>query len=198
MRWRWLLPVWSILSGVAPTALAGPPPAKPEVLDGIVAVMDLTPVLLSELRSRAKPALIQLGASGPETGPERAAAETQLYREVLSRMIDDLLFTAAAERARLVVTVDEIDAALRTIATTQGVTPTELLAAAKAAGFPRKEYREEIRRQILQARVVRLRIMPRIKGYDSLPEPAREQRLREEQTRWLGEQRAAHFIELRL
>jgi parvulin-like peptidyl-prolyl isomerase len=160
--------------------------------------MDSTPVLLSEVRSRAKLILRQLDAKGLPKGPAREAVEAQVYRDMLSRMIDDLLFAAAAKRARLVVTVDEIDAAIQTLATTQGLTRPELLAAAKTAGLAEKEYREELGRQILQAKVVRQRILPRIKGLKGLPDPAIERRIQEEQTRWLDEQRAAHFIEVRL
>ena len=198
MRWRWFLPALSIFSGPAPAALAASPPGKVEILDGIVAVVDSTPILLSELRSRAKPLMRQLDAAGPKTGPARAAVEAQLHREVLGKMIDWLLFADAAAKARVGVDLAEVDAALQTVASSQGLTLSQLMAAAKEAGFSEKEYREEIRRQILQAKMVQLRIKPRIKGYESLPEPARAPRLDEEQRKWLTEQRAAHFIEVRL
>lgn len=202
MRWRWVFPVCSFFAILSPAALAESPPAKTELLDGIVAVVDATPVLLSELRSRAKPTLLKLDASGLTKGPERSAAEAQVYRDILSRMVDELLFSAAAERAKLVVTVEEIDTAIQALAAAQGQTSPKVLAAANAAGFTDKEFREEVRRQVLETKVVRRWILPRIKGRDArddaLPDSAIDRRLEEARARWLDEQRAAHFIEVRL
>jgi peptidyl-prolyl cis-trans isomerase SurA len=193
MRWRWFLPVLSLALGSAPPKTAAASPKTVGLIDRVIAVVGYEPVLLSELRARAKPYLVQLKA-----GPARVAAEAQLLRELLNRMIDELLIAAEADRSKLPVTPSEIDAAIQTVATDQGLAVPELLKAAHGGGMSEKEYRAEIRRQLLEGKILQIRVLPRIKDLSSLAEPARSQRIAVERNKWIQEQRAARFIEVRL
>jgi peptidyl-prolyl cis-trans isomerase SurA len=197
MRWRWLLPVVSIALASVPLASASPSPKSVGLVDRIMAVVGYECILLSELRTRARPYTAQLDASG-KTGAAKAAAESQLYREVLDKMIDEHLIAAEADRSKIAVTSAEIDTAMKSVATTQGLTIPKLLEAAKASGFSEKEYREELRRQLLEGKVLQLKVIPRIKGYSALSEDARTKRLDQERAKYLQELRTASYVEVRL
>src|SRR6185295_668219 len=83
-------------------------PAQAAVVERVVAVIGDRPILLSELRSRAKPFLVEISKKMPP-GPQQAAAESQIFKELLEKMIDDELEGQAADKAKVSVTAEEID-----------------------------------------------------------------------------------------
>lgn len=167
------------------------------VVDRIVAVVGNDVVLLSELGVRTR--LFEKSVTAASTpGTSRLAVEALVKKEVLSRMIDERLIAAEAERAQVVVSPDEIEAAVRMVASGQGISPSDLFAAARAAGMSAQAYRQELGRQLLEGKMVQLRVVPRIKGFAKLPEAARAARLDEERRAWLEELRRATFVEVRL
>jgi peptidyl-prolyl cis-trans isomerase SurA len=183
---------------IAPSAHAqAAPRITAGVVDRIVAVVGNEVVLLSELRVRARVFEKSVDAAS-KPGTSRSAVEALVNREVLSRMIDERLIAAEAGRMQLVVTSDEIEAAVRSVSSGQGISSSELFAAARAAGMSAQAYRQELGRQLLEAKMVQLRVMPRIKGLAKLPEAARATRLDEERRAWLDELRRATFVEVRL
>jgi parvulin-like peptidyl-prolyl isomerase len=180
----------SVHAQAAPRITAG-------VVDRIVAVVANDVILLSELGVRAR--VFEKSVTAASTpGTSRPAVEALVKKEVLSRMIDERLIAAEAERMQLVVSADEIEAAVRDIASTQSMSPSALFAAARAAGMSAQAYRQELGRQLLEAKMVQLRVVPRIKGFAKLPEAARTTRLDEERRAWLEELRRATFVEVRL
>lgn len=138
-------------------------PAEAIVVERIVAVVGDDPILLSELRARAKPFLIQI-QQRVRPGAEQAAAESEVFKDMLAKMIDEKLEAQAAVRAGVSVTAEEIDNALRNIAASQGMTTAELLKTAKMrSGMPEQDYRDEIRRQILEGKMLQLRVRGRVR-----------------------------------
>src|SRR5262245_56552535 len=128
----------SSLVGLGLLALAAfcPRPAEAIVVERIVAVVGDDPILLSELRARAKPFLIQI-QQRVRPGAEQAAAESEVFKDMLAKMIDEKLEAQAAVRAGVSVTNEEIDNALRNIAANQSMSVAELLKAARArSGMP--------------------------------------------------------------
>ncbi len=200
MRVRWLtfatvtVAASATSLGFTRTAVADAP-VHVGVIDRIVAVVDHDVILLSELRDRAKPFQKQLEAV-PE-GAQRAAAEAQMKHDLLGKMIDEIVVARDAERARLTVTPAEIDAALQTIATSQKLTIPQLFEAARGAGLDEAGYRAEIRRQLLEGRLLQNRVLWRIKGLSALSESERAARIEKERQQLLQELRSQVFIELR-
>ena len=96
-------------------ALAVPRSAEATIVERVVAVVGERPILLSDLRHRAFPFLSRIFASS-QSPAQRAAEETQMFRELLNRMIDDRLEEQAADKAHLSVSVDELDSAIRNVA----------------------------------------------------------------------------------
>ncbi len=136
--------------------------ASAAVVERVVAVVGERAILLSDLRDRAKPFLLRIHQQVP-AGAQRNAAISQVFRDVLHNMIDEQLEQRAANRARIVVTSEEVDAAIGRIADQNGIPVEELVAEAMRSGMSEKEYRREIRRQVLDAKLMNLRLQGRIR-----------------------------------
>jgi peptidyl-prolyl cis-trans isomerase SurA len=102
-----------------------------------------------------KPFLVQLGNLNPA---ERAAARSKLHTEMLERMVDEELLQRAASQSGISVTRDEVEAAIEGVAKDNQVTKDVLLAEVVRSGVSASHYRAEIRRQLLDAKVMSLRL----------------------------------------
>lgn len=170
-----------------------PAEARADVLvDRIVAVVGARAITLSELRLRLVPFQKQVDAQKRSAG-ERAAAYAALNRELLDRMIDEVLLGEAAKAANVVVEREEIDRAIAMIAAQSNVSPAELLSEAERQGMPQAAYRAELGRQILEMKLLQRRF-PR-QAAASTKEPAALQR---ERVAWLRALREATYVDVRL
>jgi peptidyl-prolyl cis-trans isomerase SurA len=165
------------------TFFACPSPAHAVVVERVVAVVGDRPILLSELRSRAKPFLLQVQAKVPP-GPQQAAAESQVLKELIQKVIDEELETQAADKAKVTVTMEELDSALKNVAQQQNMSVTELIHEARMrSGMTEQEYREEIRRQILEGKMLQLRVKGRVRITEEDVKAMYEKTVREERKR---------------
>lgn len=151
---------------VALALCARPRPAEAAIVERIVAVVGERPILLSELRHRAKPSLIMLMMTTQDPA-KLAQGENDVYRDALNHMIDEQLIEQAAQKAHLAVSVDEIDRAIAQKAGQLRITPAELVAEAGREGLSEQDYRDEIRRQILEGKLVQLRVAGRVRVTES-------------------------------
>lgn len=140
-------------------------PAKANVIERIVAVVEDAPILLSDVRKRAEPYLGRIHQEIPD-GAQRAAATSQLYKQLLERMVDEELENKAAVRAKISVTSAEVDAAIERIAAQNGVPIERLLSEATRTGLSEEDYRREVRRQVLDAKMMNLRLQGRVRVTD--------------------------------
>lgn len=157
-------------------------PARAMVVERIVAVIGDRPILLSELRRRAKPFLLNVAQRLPP-GPQQAAAESQIYNELIKKLIDEELESQAADKAHITVSSDEIDAAMRNIAASQGLALPDLLKSAGRSGLTEQDYREELRRQILEGKMLQLRVKGRVRITEEDVKAMYERVLRDERAR---------------
>lgn len=173
----------AVILAVAAGALAGHArPAHAVSVERVVAVIGDRPILFSELRRRARPFLLQIISRVPP-GPQQAAAESQIYKELIQKMIDDELEAQAADKAKISVSSDEIDNAMRNIATAQGISIPDLLKSAQRSGLSEADYREELRRQILEGKMLQLRVKGRVRITDEDVKAMYERTVREEKKR---------------
>jgi peptidyl-prolyl cis-trans isomerase SurA len=141
----------------------GTRPASAAVVERIVAVVGDRPILLSEVQTRSRPFLLRIAQSA-QNPAQQAAAESDMRRELLVRMVDERLEEQSADKAKLTVTPEEIDGAIANVAAQSRITPKEVYAEArKSLGLTDQEYREEIRRQLLQGKLVQLRVRSRVR-----------------------------------
>ena len=167
-----------LAAGLAGTAR----PARAAVVERVVAVIGDRPILLSELRSRAKPFLVEIAKKMP-AGPQQAAAESQIFKELLEKMIDDELEGQAADKAKVTVTAEEVDTALKNISSGQNLTVSELVRNAMRSGLTEQDYREELRRQLLEGKMLQLRVKGRVRITEEDVKAMFERTVREERKR---------------
>ena len=136
--------------------------ARAIIVERIVAVVGERAILLSDLKKRATPFLLRVYAQ-PMPEAQRNAAISQVYRTTLERMVDEELEARAATQARVTVTAQEIDHALKVIAAQNQVAPEELIDEAKRQGMTEAQYRAELRRQVIQQKMANLRLQGRIR-----------------------------------
>ncbi len=150
-------------AALASAILATAPRADAVIVERIVAIVGDKPILLSEMRARAKPFLVQIQQSVP-AGPQQAAAQSQLFKDLIEKMVDEELEGQAAARANITVSTQEIENAFENIAASQGLTKEALFKEAKAKnGLTEQDYRDEMRRQIIEGKMIQLRVKGRIR-----------------------------------
>jgi peptidyl-prolyl cis-trans isomerase SurA len=140
--------------------------ASAAIVERIVAIVGERAILLSDLRQRSRPFLARAYDQYPE-GPQRAAATSQIYKVVLDRMVEEELEDEAAKRAGITVTGEEVDQALERVAMQNGMSPAAIMAEARGSGLTTEMYREELRRQVLQAKIGSIRLQSRVKIAES-------------------------------
>lgn len=138
------------------------PVASATVVERVVAVVGEKAILLSDVRERARPFLVRINEEIP-TGAQRAAAISQTYKNVLERMVDEELEQRAANRSKIQVDAREVDEAITRIASQNGISVDQLVNEALRSGLDRRQYRQEIRRQVLEAKLLNLRVQGRIR-----------------------------------
>lgn len=142
--------------------LAAAATADATVVERIVATVGERAILLSDLRARAEPFLLQV-QHGVPPGPQRNAAISQVYKAVLQKIVDEELLEKAAQQAKVTITPTEIDEALKRVAAQNGLTVEQVIAEAERAGMAESKYREELRRQLLEAKLLNVRLQGRIR-----------------------------------
>jgi peptidyl-prolyl cis-trans isomerase SurA len=136
--------------------------ASATVVERVVAVVGDRAILLSDVRERAKPFLVRIHQEVP-AGAQRSAAISQTYKTLLERMVDEELEQRAANRSNIVVSAREVDEAISRIAAQNGLTIEQLITEATRSGLTESQYRSEVRRQVLEAKLLNLRIQGRIR-----------------------------------
>jgi peptidyl-prolyl cis-trans isomerase SurA len=148
--------------------LLGARPARATIVERVVAVVGDRAILLSELLERARPFQMQVYGTVPE-GASRNAALSQLYRQLVERLVDEELQGREAARANITVSAEEIQSALERVAKQNDVSVEQLLEEAQKNGLGVADYRQEIRRQLLDAKMLNLRIQGRMRiGEDDM------------------------------
>lgn len=169
---------------VCAAAFVGRPgDAEAVIVERIVAVIGERAFLLSELRERARPYLFQAQQRVPE-GAQRAAAESQILKELIEKMVTEELEAQAAVKAKVSVTSEEIDNAIQNIAASSGIEPSDLYKEARErSGLSTQEYRDELRRQILEGKMLQLRVKGRVRITEEDLKAQFERSVREERRR---------------
>jgi peptidyl-prolyl cis-trans isomerase SurA len=160
------------------------------IVERVVAVVGERPILLTELIHRALPFRLRIYES-TQNPAQQAAHESEMYKQLLKKMINDRLEEHAAERAHINVTSDELDSALKNVATANHMpSPSALIAEAKRQGLTEQDYRDELRRQILEGKLLQLRVRSRVR--------ITEQDARAAYTAWLKETGSQAMSEVRI
>jgi peptidyl-prolyl cis-trans isomerase SurA len=134
------------------------------VIERIVAVVGERAILMSELRTRAVPYMAR--AKDLPSEAHRAAAITQLHKSLVQQLVDEELISRSARRAKIVISEQDVTNALERVAKQNNITVERLLEEARSSGMKDGQYREELRRQLLEARLLSLRVQGRVRVRD--------------------------------
>lgn len=135
-------------------------PARAELLDRVVALVNGEIITLYELQIAATPELLRAGAN--RSMPEDEATVREVYNRVLNVMISDMLITQEAERLQVQAGQDEIDNELRLMIQRSRLTPAAYEEQLKKQGQTLDMVRERIRKNILANRLTAIMITRKI------------------------------------
>lgn len=156
-----------LVAAAAVAVLAVAPAARATIVERVVAVIGERPVLWTELLHRAMSGRVQIRTQTHDPNVI-SVQEQEMYKELLDRMIDDRLEEQQADKAHISVTPEEIDRGIANIAgqaqAQQGraVTTADVLDEVRRRGLTEQDFREEIKRQILEGKLIELRVRPRV------------------------------------
>jgi peptidyl-prolyl cis-trans isomerase SurA len=186
-----LLRVFALALTLAVTA----EPAQATIVERVVAVVGERPVLWTELLHRAAATRVQIRLQTRDPNVI-SVQEQEMYKELLERMIEDRLEEQQAERAHIRVTPEQIDRGIANLAARaeqangHPVSAEDVLSEVRKRGLTEQDFRDEIRRQILEAQLIELRVRPRVR--------VTEQDARAYYQRWAADMRAQHLVDVRL
>lgn len=159
MRARWLFSAVVFLGACGLSAHV-----HATVVERIVAVVGDRAILMSELRTRATPYMARAKELPSES--HRAAAITQLNKQLIQQLVDEELIARAARRAKIIISEQDISSALDRVAKQNNISVERLLDEARNSGMHDGQYRDELRRQLLEARLLSLRVQGRVRVRD--------------------------------
>lgn len=86
-----------------------------------------------------------------------------MFRELLNRLVDERLEETAADKAHVTVSPEEVDNGIRQVAAQTKLQPKDVINEAKRQGLSEQDYRDEIRRQVLEGKLIQLRVRGRVR-----------------------------------
>jgi peptidyl-prolyl cis-trans isomerase SurA len=131
-------------------------------LDRIAAVVGEQPIFLSDVRRRARPHFYRIDFMGGDV-KARDAGKAEAMRQMIERMIDERLEASEADKAHVTVTDAEVEEGIKQVLAQAKMSSAELMAEVKKQGMTEAEYKDEIRRQILEGKLIQLRVSFRVK-----------------------------------
>lgn len=153
----------ALLLGSAALLSAGV--ARAGIVERVVAIVGERAVLQSELEERARPTILRYCGNQPP-GPERTACAAMAKKQQLDRMVDEELMVEAGRKAGLEVTEEELDRAMDNVAKQSRATVAKVLADLKKVGVSERSYREELRRQVLELKLINVRLRNQVRVTD--------------------------------
>ena len=215
-----------LASTTALAVLAAAPAAAPAQggwtpVDSVIAVVNQEVVLQSDLDRRLTAYKAPLAAV--KDPGERAKKRIELRKQIVAGLIDEHLLNQEAMRMGMGASDAEVDRAIADIKAKNKLDDAGLSKALAEQGLTLGLYREEMRSQIMQAKVTNMVLRPRVQmseeelraaydeakkrdpkrigSFDEVKQPLAErlfeEKITREQMRWLVERRNEAYIEMR-
>ncbi|MBI5559688.1 MAG: SurA N-terminal domain-containing protein [Deltaproteobacteria bacterium] len=138
------------------------PPAYPEIVDRVVAVVNDGIITLSELN--AETAVFLGGLKGGE--PPKAGNAVETRSKVLDNLVEKMLMKQSAERAGIEVSEREIDNAVEDIKKQNNITQQTLLTALAQSGLTYAQYRDQLKEDIRRVKFANQQFRSRVSVRD--------------------------------
>ncbi|MGW8287121.1 MAG: SurA N-terminal domain-containing protein [Desulfobulbales bacterium] len=130
------------------------------LIDRVVAVVNDDVITLSELNKTGKEFFARVKEKAPEAEMDKAMAKAR--DDVLSSMIDKTIVRQQAEKLSITVAEEEVDAAIDQILARNNATIEDFRRELAAMNLQEQEYRDNIRDQILQSKLINYEVRSRI------------------------------------
>lgn len=130
------------------------------LIDRVVAVVNDDVITLSELNKTGKEFFARVKEKAPETEMDKAMAKAR--EDVLSSMIDKTIVKQQAEKLSITVAEEEVDAAIDQILARNNATIEDFRRELATMNLQEQEYRDNIRDQILQSKLINYEVRSRI------------------------------------
>ncbi len=150
----------SVFSGILLALLLVGLPASAEILDRVVATINDGAIMQSELQEALELYQHQMGQQTPEMMSDRDTMA--LKRRVLEDLIDKSLIEGFAVKAGIEASDAEIDRAIDEVLARAHISEDELREALKQDNLSYEEYRDQIRDQLIKAKMIQREIRARI------------------------------------
>lgn len=137
-----------------------PAVSRAEIVDRVVAVVNNNVITLYDLNQQGAELFRRIRQEVP--ADQQAAALQRARQELLSALIDQQLIEQRAEKEGITVSKKELRTALKRILTRAGLDRQQFLQELKANGTSEAAYRERLRTQILQSKLIGLEVRSRI------------------------------------
>ena len=134
--------------------------AAANVVDRSVAVVNEDTITLSEVNEVGKPIFQKVAE---ETPPEQLnEVMGQVRRTIIEKLIDKKLVVQEANKLNLKVSDEEVESALQRILANNQATMEQFRQEIAGAGMSEKQYREDLREQILSSRLINSEVRAKI------------------------------------
>ncbi|KPK28451.1 MAG: hypothetical protein AMJ61_02420 [Desulfobacterales bacterium SG8_35_2] len=142
------------------TFLLMPPSHADHLVDRVVAVVNNDVITLSELEKAGREFFERIKTQAPAAEVDRALEKAR--EEVLSRLVDKFIVQQQAEKLSITVSEQEVDTALDQILARNNATIEDFKKELAAMKISEQEYRENLRDQIVQSKLVSYEVRSRI------------------------------------
>lgn len=136
-------------------------PARGDVIERVVAVVNDDAIFLSELRTKAAPRLPAAVASA-RSEADRLNAIRGVYDEELTHLIDEHLIVQAATAESIIVSASDVENAINNVRAQTRLPIDQFWQLVREQGFTEDEYRRDIRQQLLRYKVLNQRVRGRV------------------------------------
>lgn len=135
-------------------------PAYGDVVDRAVAVVNDEVITMSEVNEEGKALLQRVAENVPaEQLPE---ALKQVREDIINKLIEKKILIQEAEKAQISVSDEEVDMAFSRILETNNLTPEQFRGKLSELGLTEKQYKENLRTQVLSSKLVNLEIRSKV------------------------------------
>lgn len=155
--------------------------ARAEIIERVVATVNDDAIFLSELRRRAAPFLERVITGASEA--ERPQRIKRLYEQFLRELVDDQLIEQTARKMNIIVSSSDVEQAIENVRKQNSLDNARFWEAVRAQGFTEKQYRTDVRKQILRLKVTNQRVRSRVNLNDQTVRDEYEDRVRKARRR---------------
>lgn len=180
-RWVRTTVIAAAVSGSLFATAARHNTARADIIERVVATVNDDAIFLSELRRRAAPFLEQVISGANES--ERPQRIKRLYEQFLKELVDDQLIEQTARKMNVVVSSSDVEQAIDNVRKQNNLDTARFWEAVKSQGFTEKQYRADVRKQILRLKVTNQRVRSRINLNDQTVKDEYDDRVRKARRR---------------